>query len=267
MPTGHDYVAAALETLRIPGIHYDQAPTRCSPQIWPHATDCSGLTSRCDDLVGLFHGCEGSFAQMRRAYAAGTQMSIEEAFRTPGAWLAEGVNNGRGGVPGRDPGHIGISVGDNYHSLEARGHWAGTGLFVARSLVWTGAGMPPGVSRGTVVPPPPPPPVPHPNPLLEDDPMGMIALPATHDTVAGRVPTARVVKAMNFVLLEDGAHLAGATRIDAHRHWWAPASGQVPGWQIIDIADLRPFNRQELAVRYGYPNGDAGTYIATIIST
>lgn len=262
MPSGHDVVATAVAILNTPGIHYDQCGSRCFPENQPHCVDCSGLVSAVDRRIGLDHGCEGSFAQMRRVYDAGTQLDIETALHTPGAVLAEGINNGRGGIPGQDPGHIGISVGDGTHSLEARGHWAGTGTFFARSLHWTGAGILPGVTAAAG---PAPAPIP---PITLEDPMTMIVLPRKPNTPVGRDATARPVKAFNFVLLEDGARLDGDQPVagSGDRHWWAPHAGQVPGWQLIDIADLRPATGEKaLAVRYGYPNGDSGTYRANII--
>lgn len=265
MPSGHDVVATAVAILNTPGIHYDQCGSRCFPENQPHCVDCSGLTSAVLRRLGLGeHGCEGSFAQMRRVYAAGTQLDIATAFRTPGAVLAEGVNNGRGGIPGVDPGHIGISVGDGVHTLEARGHWAGVGTFAAGSLRWSGAGVLPGISAGA----PPPVPVPLPPLAVQEDPMTMIVLPRKPNTPVGRDATARPVKAFNFVLLEDGARLEGDQAVagNGDRHWWAPHAGQVPGWQLIDIADLRPATGEKaLAVRYGYPNGDSGTYRANIV--
>lgn len=265
--TGHDYVAAHLHAVTIPGAYYGQCASRCFPENWPHCTDCSGSTSAALRYVGLGeNGCEGSFAQARRCYAAGTEMSVDEAFHTAGAWVFEGINNGRGGIPGQDPGHIGTSVGDGLHSIEARGHWAGIGVFRIDSLVWSGAGMPPGVAKVTGAPPgvtiPP-------LAVQEDDTMTTIALPGhVGATPSGRYATARPVKAFNFVLLENGARLAGdiATADNTGRHWWAPPpSAHVPGWQILDIADLRPLGRQSIAVLFGFPNGEAGTYEAGII--
>lgn len=155
--TGQDIVNTAITVLR--GTHYDQCGSRCFPENWPHCVDCSGLVSACLRLNGLGeHGCEGSFAIMRRVYGANLELSIDQARHVPGAVLALGVNNGRGGIPGVDPGHIGISVGDGIHSLEARGHWAGVGMFTIDSIGrWDGAGMLPEVAYGTVIGQPAPP--------------------------------------------------------------------------------------------------------------
>jgi hypothetical protein len=229
--------------------------------------DCSGFTSYVLNSLGVGDGCEGSFAQSRRCHAAGTGLAFDTALSTPGAMLFQGVNEGQGGQPGVDPGHVGFALGDGVHSLEARGHWSGVGMFVARSLVWQYAAMPPHVSRATAPSPPAPLP-PSPVSPLGGDHMGMIALPVVPNvTLKGRVPTARAVPSFNFVLLEDGARLKGDTPVkagDPQRHWWAPVpSAQIPGWQIIDVCDMRPA-RQSLAVRYGYPDGSSGTYIADL---
>lgn len=266
--TGHDVVAVALRTLQISGVHYGSfdCADRCQPNLWPHCMDCSGFTSYVLNSLGVGDGCEGSFAQSRRCHAAGTGLNIEIALGTPGAMLFQGVNEGQGGTPGVDPGHVGFALGDGEHSLEARGHWSGVGMFYARSLVWQYAAMPPGVSRASA---PSPKPLPNPSPVtpLGGIHMGMIALPAQPATLKGRVPTARAVPGFNFVLLEDGGRLKGDVPVkagDPQRHWWAPPKEhQIPGWQIIDVADMRP-HLNALAVRYAYPNGDSGTYIAEI---
>lgn len=266
--TGAQVVARALAAFRIQGVHYDQCGSRCTPEVSPHCVDCSGLTSYVLNQLGLAEGCTGSFAQSRECHAAHTGLPIDLAMHTAGAFLFQGVNEGQGGTPGVDPGHVGISAGDGVHTLEARGHWAGVGVFAGRSLVWDWAGMPPGVARIT---PPAPGPAPSPGPQLpplavQEDTMGMIALKIGDQP--GRIATARAVREFNFVLLEDGARLVGDVPIDAHRHWWAPANlhKDIPGAQIIDVADGRAMNppRNTLVVRYGYPNGDAGTYEATL---
>ncbi len=280
MPTGTDVVREALKVFAIPGVHYGSwdCPHRCSPDVAPHCVDCSGLTSYVLNKLGLNEGCTGSFLQAIECHRAGTGMSIDQAFRTPGALLFQGKNEGQGGIPGKDPGHVGISAGDNVHSLEARGHYSGVGVFQARSLIWQYAAMPVGVTAAHPIPNPPPgpqpPPMPIPSPVQEDRPMTMIALPTTKYTPPGQVPTAIPAPGFNFVLLESGARLVGDVPVDktGHdhtRHWWAPPpEAQVPGWQIVDIADLRQYPEHKenaIVVTYANPDGSrAGTYKAQI---
>ncbi len=104
--------------------------------------------------------------------------------------------------------------------------------------------------------------------------MTMIALPTTKYTPPGQVPTAIPAPGFNFVLLESGARLVGDVPVDktGHdhtRHWWAPPpEAQVPGWQIVDIADLRQYPEHKenaIVVTYANPDGSrAGTYKAQI---
>lgn len=262
-PTGVDVVRAASQIL--PGTHYGSTDCahRCHPEWAPHCCDCSGLTSSVFRRIGLVGAdyCTGSFQQAIDSHRAGGGMSIEEARHTPGAGLWRGKNQGQGGIPGQDPGHVGISVGDGVHSLEARGHWAGNGLFLLDSLVWDFAGMFAGVVRASG---PTTEPLPKPPPELED-PMGMVAFPPK---VKGQseIPTARAVKGFNFVLLENGARLKGDVAINdgTGRHWWAPPQdAAVANWQIIDVVDLHPVTGEHaIGVMYGFPNGDTGTYKA-----
>ena len=286
MPTGLDVVREALKVFAIPGVHYGSydCPHRCRPDQYPHCVDCSGLTSYVLNTLGLNEGCTGSFEQSIECHRAGTGMSIDDAFRTPGALLFQGINEGQGGVPGRDPGHVGISMGDNLHSLEARGHWSGVGVFYARSLIWQYAAMPVGVSRQPIpqpLPPgPQPPPMPVPNLATEETNVTMVALPTTKSTPPGQVPTAIPVRTFNFVLLESGARLIGDVAVDKtgkdlSRHWWAPTLADAPlavrtGWQIQDITDLRQYpehHENAIVVTYSNPDGSrAGTYKAQIAS-
>lgn len=277
MPTGSDVVAKAIELTHLPGIRYGSwdCSARCEPR-QSGCEDCSGMTSADLTELGVGAGCEGSFFQSRRFHAAGTGMSFEQAVKTPGAFGFVGVNEGQGGTPGVDPGHVGIFVGDDQHTVEARGHWAGVGIFIARSIVWDWCGMPPGVNDPVGVPVPPIPELP-PLAVQEDDNMTTLVLPDTRDTTHGRVPTARAVRGYNFVLLENGARLAGDVTVDTtgnnkSRHWWAPPEihTQVPGAQILDVADLRvrgegiaPENA--IVATYGAPNGAILTYKARII--
>ena len=264
-PTGNDVVRLALATLRIQGVHYGSfdCADRCHPNLYPHCMDCSGFTSFVLNGLGLGVGCEGSFEQAREAHAAGHGLSTSEALLTPGCFLFQGINEGQGGTPGVDPGHVGISAGDGIHTLEARGHEAGVGSFIGTSLLWDWCGMPAGVTR-TSSPPVPPSTVPPLSTSSKEYPMTMVALPRSSATLAGRVATARPIPAFNFVLLEDGGRLHGDVPVDPHdnqRHWWAPpADVHVPGMQLIDITDGRDAGIQAVIARYAFPNGSTGTY-------
>lgn len=275
MTTGTDVVREGFQILGIRPIRYGSwdCSARCNPWV-SHCMDCSGFTSAILNALNIGAGCEGSFFQSRRFHAAGTGMPFEQAINTPGAFGFQGINEGQGGTPGVDEGHVVVFVGDGVHTIEARGHWAGVGLFNARSLVYTWCGMPPGAFDPISVPVPPvPSPVPLPRlAVQEESNMSMLALPHSMGTQAGRVPTARAVRAYNFVLLENGARLhndipVDGTGADKSRHWWAPSSvhADIPGAQIVDIADLRvtaagmtPENA--LAIAYATPSGAIVTY-------
>lgn len=272
--TGEQVRDAALAVFRIGGVHYDQCGSRCHPDQYPHCVDCSGLTSFVLNELGLVEGCTGSFQQAREAHRVGGGFSIDAALNTPGCLLFQGINQGQGGVPGRDPGHVGISAGDGVHTLEARGHWAGVGVFFGRSLVWQWAGMMPGVTTGAApMPPVDPSPLP-PNVVLEDQTMTMLAMPPTNATPAGKGATARPIRGFNFVLLENGARLEGdvlvdPTGADRTRHWWAPPNlHDDPGIQLVDLADLRHGENgtpeHAIQVNYAKPNGAIQTYKAAI---
>lgn len=276
MKTGLDLVATMrwlTSPNTNPGVHYGSydCNDRCHPDIGNHCGDCSGGTSRALELNGAGHGCEGSFAQARRFHDAGTGLSLADALWTPGAFGFVGINEGQGGIPGRDPGHVFMFEGDGLHSLEFRGHEAGVGRFFATSHVVSWCGFPPGIKRtGQVSQPDDTEPM-APNLAKIRRLSSMICLPNTKDTPGGRQGSARVVPEYNFVLLEDGARLSGDVNVDKtgvrkDRHWWAPPQNvAVPGMQIVDIGDLRVVKehpQQALSVRYAYPNGDSGPYVA-----
>src|SRR6185369_3756149 len=128
------------------------------------------------------------------------------------------------------------------------------GVFNAGSLRWDWAAKVPNVTYGGSNPTVP---VPVLSTKRLEKNLTMIALTPTAGTQAGRVASARPVPEFNFVLLEDGGRLQGDVQIDAHRHWWAPPNlnKEIPGAQIIDVADLRtmppPYRENAIAVRYG----------------
>lgn len=63
----------------------------------------------------------------------GLGISIEAARTTP-SLLFIGADEGQ--VNHRNIGHIGVSLGDNAHTAEARGHVAGVGIFSWQSSRW-----------------------------------------------------------------------------------------------------------------------------------
>lgn len=74
---------------------------------------------------------DGSANQRAYVQQKGTQMSVADAIRTPGALLFR-------------PGHVAISLGDG-RTIEARGRAYGVGIFNAQGR-FTSAGMIPGMS-------------------------------------------------------------------------------------------------------------------------
>lgn len=271
--TGQQYVNKVAELLR--GAHYDQCSSRCYPDRPPHCTDCSGVTSRAEQLLGLIPegDCEGSFEQARRAHAAGPGIPFAEALWKPGCWGFIGMNEGQGGVPGRDPGHVFTFVGDGVHSAEARGHHSGVGIYDAHAhestVDW--CGMPPGVTRaGQPGTPAPTPQAPAPY-YANEEALDVIILPTTAQTPHGEVATARAEPRLDVVMLEGGARLVGDVAVagtnNATHTWAPPKAASVPGWDLVGIADLR-FNKEHpeaaLLALYKFPNGDTGTYKAQI---
>lgn len=122
-------------------VRYNQGSQRCEPDISGYG-DCSGVICWATRKVGINLGCTGSFALAQLGHHFNTGISIEQARNTKGAWVFQGINQGQGGVPGRDPGHIGTSLG-NGQTFEARGHIAGVGVFDFNSIRWVWACQPP----------------------------------------------------------------------------------------------------------------------------
>lgn len=275
--TGFDVVRESVRVFLTPGVHYGSfdCPHRCRPDQAPHCVDCSGLTSYVLNKLGVpfrASDCTGSFQQARELHAAGRGMSVEKAMRTPGALLFQGVNEGQGGIPGVDPGHVGFSAGDGFHTLEARGHYSGVGVFYRLPSAWDWAGMPVGVEN--VVKPVPVPPAPIVLPdvvtVQNEETLTMIVLPNTATTPHGEVATARAVPELDLILLESGARLkddqpVAGDKSGTKRFWVPPKAAQVPGWNLLGIADLRASAEKAIVARYGFPNGDTGTYKAQLV--
>lgn len=184
-----DVYVNALLTQVARHIYYEQGPGRCHPDQSGYS-DCSGFTSFGMNQAGIPWDCDGSFDQARRGHQAGTGLSIDEARHTRGAWLFEGMNEGQGGIPGVDPGHVSTSLGDG-RTVEARGHSSGVGIFTFDSLRWDWACKPPGLGGFDQQPAPNP----GPGTPQEALAMGMKAakiVPGTHvqtkDPWKGRYP-------------------------------------------------------------------------------
>lgn len=112
-----------LDTLAAGNYYYSQGAGRCDPLSSGYA-DCSGAVVAAARHVGVTIDCTGSFAISRMCHAAGTGIGTDEARNTRGALLFLGENEGQGGIPGVDPGHIATSSGDGT-IVEARNHNAG----------------------------------------------------------------------------------------------------------------------------------------------
>jgi cell wall-associated NlpC family hydrolase len=96
----------------------------------PSAFDCEGLTRWAAARVGIDIPMGATF-QYRYLEQHGTTMSVDQALHTPGALLFHFGSDPNTGVP--PDGHVGISVGDGVHVMEAKGHAYGTNVFADAS--------------------------------------------------------------------------------------------------------------------------------------
>lgn len=115
----------------------DPSPTNANPT----AFDCEGLTKWAAARVGIDIPAGATF-QYRYVEQHGTTMSVDQALHTPGALLFHFGTDPNTGVPA--DGHVGISVGDGVHVMEAKGHAYGTNVFADASH-FNYAGMIPGM--------------------------------------------------------------------------------------------------------------------------
>ncbi len=106
----------------------------------PRAFDCSELTKWAAARVGVTIP-DGATAQYLYARDHRTTMTVDQALHTPGALLFHFGHEPRnlGDIPA--DGHVAISVGDGVHTIEARGHAYGTGVFEATPGRFNFAGM------------------------------------------------------------------------------------------------------------------------------
>ena len=107
----------------------------------PSAFDCEGLTRWAAARVGIDIPMGATF-QYRFLEQHGTTMSVDQALHTPGALLFHFGSDPNKGVP--PDGHVGISVGDGVHVMEAKGQAYGTNVFADASH-FNYAGMIPGM--------------------------------------------------------------------------------------------------------------------------
>jgi len=107
----------------------------------PAAFDCEGLTRWAAARLGIDIPMGATF-QYRFLEQHGTTMPVEQALHTPGALLFHFGSDPNKGVP--PDGHVGISVGDGVHVMEAKGHAYGTNVFADASH-FNYAGMIPGM--------------------------------------------------------------------------------------------------------------------------
>lgn len=128
---------------------------RCNP-LASGLSDCSGLVVASARAAGVTIDCTGSFSLAQRCHAAHTGVSLDVARATRGALLFKGINEGQGGRPGIDSGHVAISEGDGT-TVEARNSRAGIlfGPFDGRG--WDYAGLPPWFPMTVAGPLPAPP--------------------------------------------------------------------------------------------------------------
>lgn len=136
------------------GYRYEVGPTRTTGA--DGYFDCSGLVFYAATQCGL-HIPNISWTIALFCNQNGTEISIAEALRTPGALIFKGPNAGEAssGVHG----HVAICIGDGVNVIEAKGHaW---GVLVDNQAnnsaddPWTFAALLPGIDYGPVVLPPP----------------------------------------------------------------------------------------------------------------
>ncbi len=137
-PTAQSFLQLALAQQGKPYIYgADPSPSNANPS----AFDCEGLTKWAAARLGIDIPAGATF-QYRFLEQHGTTMSVDQALHTPGALLFHFGTDPNTGVPA--DGHVGISVGDGVHVMEAKGHAYGTNVFADASH-FNYAGMIPGM--------------------------------------------------------------------------------------------------------------------------
>lgn len=263
-PTGSDLVSAVLAMHARYGPRYEQwSPQRCHPDTAPHVEDCSGVCCWAQNAVGIPYGCSNTWAMAKQGHAEGRGIPVAQAFNEPGRWVIQGRDEGQTNV--NNEGHMGLTIGDGAHVYEARGHYAGTGIFWREPDDWDYAMVPPGIDASVA----PPPKV---EITRKRVPVSMVRLPPTKTTNDGRVPSVRADFDHNGVACEDGARLKGDQEptwtTDNRVRIWRPAKDdRKPGMTIIEVGDLRHDDGPGCAAepdtlfsRWALPNGTTATY-------
>lgn len=174
MVTGLDVVKKALWTIDTYHPTYNSriGEKRCHPDQWPHVCDCSGFICFILAQLGIGVGCTNSawFAQI--GHQQGLGVSDAYARTHPGCLLIRGPQEGQQGYG--NLGHIGVGMGNGNpfwmgNSAEARGTYAGVGLFEADDIAWSYRMKAPGVTYELVAPTPPPIVVKPPAPTEEEE--------------------------------------------------------------------------------------------------
>lgn len=138
--------------------YYYTGSGRCDPLHSGYA-DCSGLVVAGLRSQGVGIDCTGSFMLARICHANGTGIPFSQARNTRGALLFMGINEGQGGRPGIDPGHVAI-VSRPGVTVEARNRRAGILYGPTDNRGWNYCAMPPWF-RNQPGPGPAPAPGPH----------------------------------------------------------------------------------------------------------
>lgn len=124
---------------------------RCYPENYPHVCDCSGLMCAILRLLGISQGCISSAGFAVIGHNQNLGVSVEYAKTHAGYFLIRGPNQGMSGYGNQ--GHIGLSLAQR-RSLEARGTYAGVGVFNADEIYWSYAMRIPRVTYNATITPP-----------------------------------------------------------------------------------------------------------------
>ena len=239
-----DFVLFA-ERIAAGNYYYYQGAGRCDPLRSGYA-DCSGLVVASLRRVGIAIESTGSFALARMGHAADAGLSITEGRRTRGALCYIGTNEGQGGRPGIDPGHVAISRWDGT-TVEARNRRAGIGIFDYDNRGWDWVGR----NHWTSTTPTPPEPTPTPPPE-EAEVMDIVAVTkaaaALNEQPFGWLDTAtrRVWSLYGFVIAWDGVSDDATLRGDHDpQYMLVPGGAPLIGWDEVEFdREGHPFDTQ-----------------------
>lgn len=154
MATAYEQMNAMVdfsEAIAAGPYYYYQGPGRCDPLNSGYA-DCSGQVVASYRHIGFDMVCTGSFQLAIWAHQEHRGISYDQARSTRGALCWIGINEGQGGVPGRDPGHIGWSLGNGL-TCEARNSRVGIVIADFDWRGWDYFALPPFLNYSAVVEP------------------------------------------------------------------------------------------------------------------